>query len=200
MLCVHFILVIGATISGTSSKEISYDCEGVDIATRKDWEARNAMREREMSLPVNHVIILHTDTTFCMKDWHCVREVQTMQNYWLDEKGLWDLGYNFLISGNGRVYEVRGWNLTGAHVPNYNTNSYGIAFIGDFEKDIPTKSMLNSALQLIDCGVKRGYLTPAREIHGHRDCICTESPGKNLYNVIKYWKHFKGGRLPMYVC
>ncbi|XP_042907609.1 peptidoglycan-recognition protein LF [Parasteatoda tepidariorum] len=181
------------TTEDACTGEISYDCERLEIVTRKQWRARNAVREREINLPVNHVVILHTVTAFCKKQVECMRQVQLIQDLHLDERGWWDIAYNFLVGGDGRVYEGRGWNLTAAHAVNYNTNSYGVAFMGNFNNDTPTKPMIQAALQLVDCGIKKGYLTPTPEIHGHRDVACTDSPGEKLYKVIRQWKNYKGG-------
>lgn len=38
---------------------------------------------------------------------------------------------SFLI-GDTAVYEGTGWHVRGSHTINYNSNSTGIAFIGDF--------------------------------------------------------------------
>ncbi|XP_054713387.1 peptidoglycan recognition protein 1-like isoform X2 [Uloborus diversus] len=115
-------------------------------------------------------------------------------------RGWWDIGYNFLVGGDGRIYEGRGWNRTGAFSVNFNTNSIGLSFIGNFNNDVPTQSMVNAALNFIKCGVQKGTLTPTREIHGHKDVSCTESPGNKLYAVIRQWDNYKGGRMPLYNC
>jgi len=49
-----------------------------------------------------------------------------------------DIGYNFLVGGDGNVYEGRGWDNQGAHVKGQNRASYGGAFIGDFTNELPT--------------------------------------------------------------
>jgi N-acetylmuramoyl-L-alanine amidase len=36
-----------------------------------------------------------------------------------------DLGYSFLVGGDGQVYEGRGWNHSGAHTYGYNSRGVG---------------------------------------------------------------------------
>ncbi|XP_035209347.1 peptidoglycan-recognition protein SC2-like, partial [Stegodyphus dumicola] len=122
------------------------------------------------------------------------------RDYHMDYQGYGDIAYNFLIGSDGRVYEGRGWTVRGTHTLNFNTNSVGIAFIGNFNEIQPNKKMISAVLNLINCGVRKGYLTPIREIYGHRDVGCTESPGKNLYREIRKWPNYKGGRMPYYTC
>lgn len=43
--------------------------------------------------------------------------------------------FSFLIGGDGKVYEGRGWHKEGAHTYRYNKNSIGIAFIGTFTSE-----------------------------------------------------------------
>ncbi|XP_054712234.1 peptidoglycan recognition protein-like [Uloborus diversus] len=176
------------------------DCKGLSILSRKAWRARPSVRVVPISLPVNHVIIIHTADVQCKNTPQCIRIVQFTQNYHLDYNGWWDIGYNFLIGGEGLVYEGVGWKHVGAHTFNFNFISMGIAFMGDFRNATPNNRMLDAAQLLIECGKKKGYLSPYTEIHGHRDAICTISPGDKLYAIIKQWKNFIGGRLPMYSC
>ncbi|XP_035230647.1 peptidoglycan-recognition protein SC2-like, partial [Stegodyphus dumicola] len=130
-------------------------CSEVEIVSRSEWKARPEVRHRHMNLPLNHIIILHTVTTVCKTKFQCIRKIQRMQEMHLDERGWWDIAYNFLIGGDGRVYEGRGWNHTGAHSVNFNTNSLGVAFIGNFNLDTPTKPMIDAAQNLIECGVRK---------------------------------------------
>lgn len=175
-------------------------CQDVEIVTRKEWAARPFWRNWTMKLPVNHVIIQHTVTSFCYTKPQCIRKVQAMQNDHIDNQAWGDIAYNFIVGGDGRIYEGRGWSRTGTHSINFNTNSIGIAFIGNFMKDKPTKNMLDAVLNLIECGVQSGYLTPTREIHGHRDVGCTLSPGDKLYAIIRTWDNYKGGQIRDYDC
>ena len=65
-----------------------------------------------------------------------------------------DIGYNFLIGEDGRVYEGRGWKVTGAHTFSYNDSSIGISFIGIFETRAPSDVALRATHELIRLGVK----------------------------------------------
>ena len=52
------------------------------------------------------------------------------------------------------MYEGRGWNKQGAHSGAvYNSESLGIAFIGNFNGAKPNDIALDAAKQLIYCGV-----------------------------------------------
>ncbi|GIX92362.1 peptidoglycan-recognition protein 1 [Caerostris extrusa] len=122
-----------------------------------------------------------------------------MQNYHMNLD--WgDIGYNFAIGGDGRVYEGVGWPRQGIHTLGWNTKSYGIGFIGNFAKVKPNAKMLKAARLLIMCGIQKKFMTQSVELHGARDATCTESPGDALYKIIKQWPMFKGGPLEEYRC
>ena len=53
-----------------------------------------------------------------------------------------DIGYSFLIGGDGRVYEGRGWKRVGAHTGGYNSVGYGVSFIGTFTSAYPNQAMI----------------------------------------------------------
>ncbi|GFQ66447.1 peptidoglycan-recognition protein 1 [Trichonephila clavata] len=182
--------------NGTDNKV----CDGVDFVSRKEWRARRSVDTSPLALPVNHVIILHTVFGACDNTPLCIRNVQFIQDYHMDEKGWWDIAYSFLIGGDGRVYIGVGFRNVGEFTINYNTIGIGIAFMGNFDIMTPSDQMINAAKNLIKCGIKKGYLTPSIEIHGQRDATCTASPGKNLYAKIKQWDNFVGGRLSLYHC
>nr|AII97728.1 BLTX341 [Nephila pilipes] len=186
--------------SVVSLKDDSAPCDGIEIVSRKEWRARAPVRFKELKLPLNHVIIQHTTSYPCKTKPQCIRNIQFIQDYHLDYKGWGDIAYNFLIGGDGRVYEGVGWRIVGSHSINFNTLSLGIAFIGDYSNVVPSQKMLNATLDLIECGVQEGYLRPRPEIHGHRDVACTDSPGNKLYAIIRQWDNYKGGRLTSYDC
>jgi N-acetylmuramoyl-L-alanine amidase len=55
-----------------------------------------------------------------------------MQNHHMDRNGWVDIGYNFVVGEDGRVYTGRGSGFVGAHAAGCNSRSMGIAIIGDF--------------------------------------------------------------------
>ena len=55
-----------------------------------------------------------------------------------------DIGYSFLIGGDGRVYEGRGWERVGAHTGGYNSRGYGVSFIGTFTSAYPSQAMITT--------------------------------------------------------
>ena len=67
--------------------------------------------------------------------------------------GWHDIGYNFLIGGDGVIYEGAGWDSVGAHALGYNSQSIGICFIGDFTNRLPNHASRLAAQRLISCGV-----------------------------------------------
>ena len=54
-----------------------------------------------------------------------------------------DIAYSFLVGEDGRIYEGRGWNKVGAHSYRYNSRSYGISFIGNYNFTLPNNAALN---------------------------------------------------------
>ena len=116
--------------------------------------------------------------------------VRYIQNFHIESQNFSDIGYNFLVGGDGAVYEGRGWDLQGAHTRGYNVGSVCIAFIGTFTKREPLARQLNVAKLLIEEGVRLKKLDKDYKLYGHRQFFGTESPGEKLYNIIKQWPHW----------
>lgn len=103
----------------------------------------------------------------------------------------WDhVGYNFMVGGDGRVYEGRGWDYLGAHTKGYNHWSIGISFLGTFTKEKPEDRQLKACELLIAEGVRLKKIDPNYKLFGHRQLSATESPGETLYKIIQKWPHW----------
>lgn len=113
-----------------------------------------------------------------------------IQTFHIESKGWDDIGYNFLVGGDGAVYVGRGWNIQGAHTRGYNTKSICIALIGTFNRIIPPTRQLIAAQKMIEEGVKLKKLVANYKLYGHRQLIASESPGHALYAIIKKWNHW----------
>jgi len=85
-----------------------------------------------MATPVPYVVIHHGASASCSTQSSCTSMVKSYQDQHMDVNGWSDIGYNFVVGGDGNVYEGRGWGKQGAHAPGYNSQSIGICFIGTF--------------------------------------------------------------------
>lgn len=101
-----------------------------------------------------------------------------------------DIAYNFLVGGDGNVYEGRGWDDMGAHTRGYNTKSICIAFIGTFNNVEPPQRQLYAAKNITKLGVEMKKLSQDYQLYGHRQLAPFLSPGAALYNIIKTWDHW----------
>lgn len=106
----------------------------------------------------------------------------------MEMKGFDDIGYNFLVGGDGSVYVGRGWDYHGAHSQIYNQKSICIAFIGTFYENPPPERSLIAAQKLIEVGVNIGKIATDYRLYGHRQLIPTISPGNKIYEIIQSWR------------
>ncbi|KAG8224968.1 hypothetical protein J437_LFUL009705 [Ladona fulva] len=159
------------------------------IVSRSDWGARAPTETTAMRTPVDYVIIHHTTTGSCSSRDSCSRILRNVQNDHMNNRKpkFSDIGYTYLIGGDGKVYEGRGWDTQGAHAPNYNHRSIGISFIGNFQRSRPPSSQLRAAQDLIECAVEKGKLKRDYKLLGHRQTKATDCPGQALYDIIKTW-------------
>ena len=56
----------------------------------------------------------------------------------------YDIGYSFLVGGDGRIYEGRGWGKVGAYTKCYNQVSYAVSFIGNYVNKMPSECMIQA--------------------------------------------------------
>nr|AKE92867.1 PGRP-FD1 [Anatolica polita] len=163
-----------------------------EIANRARWGARTPLEVDYAIIPVENVIIHHTVTPGCSTENECASLLRNMQNFHMETLEFHDIGYNFLVGGDGIVYEGAGWHKVGAHTRKYNTRSLGLAIIGNFTSDLPNKKQIQSAKDFIQCGVEMGELDINYKLFGARQVSSTASPGLKLYREIQNWPHFTG--------
>ena len=105
-----------------------------------------------------------------------------------------DIGYNFLIGADGRVFEARGWNRVGAHTKGWNDVAIAFSVMGNYMDHNPSAAAIDAVQKMIGCAVKLNKLTPNFVMYGHRDVGNTSCPGDSFYRLIKTWNHY--GPLP----
>lgn len=120
----------------------------------------------------------------------CSDRVRNIQEYHIRQKKYNDIGFNFLVGGDGRGYEGRSFQNVGAHTGRFNPKSIGIAFIGDFSEKVPSEAQINAAKEIIAFGVKNHFITSAFKLYGQRQLIDNDSPGDALFEIIRKWPNW----------
>lgn len=165
-------------------------CSNVNIVSRSQWGAKAATSHSAMTVPVHEFFIHHTETGACHDHASCSAVVRSIQDYHMTHNGWSDIGYSFLVGGDGNVYEGRGWSYVGAHTQNYNSKAFAASMIGSFMTSLPTAQALAAVKHLIDCGIQQGKIASDYRLYGHRDGGQTDCPGNALYAEIQKWPHY----------
>jgi hypothetical protein len=166
----------------------------VRIYSRADWGARAPRCASGSQTPVR-ATIHHTvtPTNDSMTPQARLRQIQAFHMY---TRGWCDIGYNYLVSRDGRVWRGRGAQTVGAHVSNANTGNVGISFMGTYTSTAPSETQMCQAAKLL----RRlhddfsGIALNRTDVKGHRQYGGTECPGTALYNRIdKILRKARGG-------
>ncbi|XP_054264167.1 peptidoglycan-recognition protein 1-like isoform X1 [Macrosteles quadrilineatus] len=135
----------------------------LSMVSRDEWRALPPLADIPLvTHPVENVIYQHSlDVPVCESDQECTKAVQDMQKKDMEE-GKPDIIYNFLIGGNGKVYEGRGWyNQSDVHMyPEYNGNRIDIAYIGNFTNNIPGHDMIVTTERIMNFAVDLDFVKP----------------------------------------
>jgi len=161
------------------------------IMSRLGWRAAPRRGSNEAHTPYR-VTVHHTQGTLPMNEAEAATAVKNIQHYHMVGRGregkenFSDIGYHFLIAGDGRVLEGRRAEYLGAHASGANTGNIGVAMMGDFNKVKPTAAQIESLTRLVTyLSVKykkdpnsRGFLEP------HQHYTNTDCPGKNMMAIL----------------
>ncbi|XP_070570776.1 peptidoglycan-recognition protein SC2-like isoform X1 [Ptychodera flava] len=167
----------------------------VEIVNRSQWGARPPTKREYIPMPVPYVILHHTAGKRCFTYENCSAVMRGIQNFHMDVRKWWDIGYTFCVGEDGRVYEGRGWNVQGAHTIGYNNKSIGLCILGNFVNVSPKQVALDTAQAFLKYSVEMNKLTSDYILYGHRQAKNgTECPGDALFKDIQKWPHWKPGK------
>ncbi|KAH8235038.1 hypothetical protein KR032_007979, partial [Drosophila birchii] len=128
---------------------------------RQKWLAQPSQKKiPTLNLPVDLVVVMHTNSDSCNTKSECILRVQLRQTFDIETMLKDDIAFNFLIGGDGNIYEGRGWDQEGAHLANYDSRSLSLAFIGHFQNQQPTPKQLSATRLLLENGVALGKIAP----------------------------------------
>ena len=238
----HLTLIFGDSSQGPTDADIAARVPAVEIntaicptdrpsvVTRTDWgspDGQGSPRWHPQPTDVSHVVTHHsvTPSTFAewnnllpyypINDWATV--VRAIWNYHANTLWWGDIGYNYLISPDGTIYEGRAGSQDGqldiaATHDGKNRNSMGLGFIGcygncnrygllnadPFFRGRPEEQrMMNSSVELTAWKLGTNGLNPLESalyhgrttprIAGGRDVTWTTSPGDRMYHEGLPW-------------
>lgn len=94
-----------------------------------------------------------------------------------------DIGYHYVITGDGKLHVGRAAEKVGAHALGYNSKSLGICLTGNFEIEEPSEAQIKTLIQLLATLCKRHKLDTT-DIKGHYQLNQTACPGKNVIEML----------------
>ncbi|XP_067686916.1 uncharacterized protein [Haliotis asinina] len=162
-----------------------------EIVKRSDWGSELSRPRGSPSLE-NYVVVHQTGGETCTNWRDCTLALQQMQ-LTARSSGKQDLQYNFLVGGDGRVYEGRGWNAVGDFADNFNTEAIGVAVIGDFTYHRPSKLVVSQIRRLIKCGMERNKIALNYTLLWEKQVApstCTACPGDLMLCEIMTFRHW----------
>lgn len=127
---------------------------------------------------IHHSQSPKTTTLNQIKEWH-------LANGWSD------IGYHYVINGEGVVKRGRDNSIPGAHVANEaktefdNRETLGICVTGNFDVEHPELEQI-ARLETLLVSLCMQYNIHPSHILGHRDFkgVTKTCPGENLYNIM----------------
>ncbi|XP_073840289.1 peptidoglycan-recognition protein LC-like isoform X3 [Musca autumnalis] len=197
--CAVITLIILAIVLGieVSAENKTQDNIGggnvLRIVPRDGWLAQPPLNPWvPLDLPVDRVIIIPTLTTNCETQAACTFTVRNTQTFNIESQQQDDIIYNFLIGGDGNVYEGRGWDNRGSVIKGYNDDSISLAYIGSFKKQKPSGKQLNVTRLLLKEGVRLEKLSEDYRIVAANklDPTSTATSADALYESFKDWPHW----------
>nr|AFM38194.1 peptidoglycan-recognition protein S2-like protein [Anasa tristis] len=184
------VITMGNMASPEVVKKNSATSYSDRLIPRSQWTSHPDAKKTDLTKkPARYALVAHTAGIFCNSRSSCEKIVHSIEE-WNIQIGFDLISYNFLIGGDGNIYEGRGWGKMGATAKGYNCDSISIAFIGNFEKDNLNQDMIDAFNMLIDQGLNQGELSNNFKLFGHNQVSQTISPGLHITEVIQSWQHW----------
>jgi hypothetical protein len=173
------------------------------IISRRGWGADERLRgtngaacaKPNYSKTVQAAFVHHTVDRNSYTRAQVPAMIRAIYAYHVKSRGWCDVGYIFLVDKFGRVWEGRyggmQFPVLGAHTGGYNTDSFGISLIGNFDTATPPAAMMEATARTIAWKMDGNYRSPLatvvlsgkrlNTVSGHRDTKATACPGIYVY-------------------
>ncbi|KAJ9573842.1 hypothetical protein L9F63_008766 [Diploptera punctata] len=168
--CVCYTALV-VVILGTFSPEVP----GSDnfILSGVHWAEQRLRRGERLRFPVQYVVISQTSTAGCSSSRKCSQLMHTLLN---DS----DIGYSFVVAGDGNVYEGRSWDSVGSKTGHLVDCSLSIGLLGNFQEVEPGYLQLQALQQLMKLGLNHNKI-----VKDYKIVNLDSNPPKNLMNALE---------------
>jgi hypothetical protein len=181
------------------------------VVARSNWLADESIRraDPQYASRIQFAVVHHTAGANDYTAAQAPAIVRAIQIYHVKANGWNDIGYNALVDRYGVVYEGRygglDRNVVGAHARGFNTGSFGVAVLGDFEQTTPSPAALDGLAKVLAWRLDLAHIDPRatltaisggnerfqpgipvflRAIAAHRETGLTACPGDKLYPLL----------------
>ena len=169
------------------------------IVSRAEWGADESIRDSHVVgwAPFRKIVVHHTASPNSVRD--PAATVRFGYELHVVGRGFTDIGYNFLISSDGQIFEGRrarkyrkgelhtgedgaGNAIIGGHTKGRNAGTCGIALIGNFMKTAPSGAAIESLIHLASWEAQRHKIDPL----GSEEFIATDSTKMVFPNIVAH--------------
>ncbi len=169
------------------------------IVTRAQWGADESIRDTHVVgwAPFRKIVVHHTASPNGVSD--PAATVRFGYELHVVGRGFTDIGYHFLISPDGEIFEGRrarkygkgelhtgedgaGNAIIGGHTKGRNAGSCGIALIGNFTKRSPSPAAIDSLIHLVAWEAQRHKIDPL----GSDEYIGVDSRSLVFANIVPH--------------
>ncbi len=167
------------------------------IATRAQWGADESIRDTNIVgwAPFRKIVVHHTASPNGVRD--PAATVRFGYELHVVGRGFTDIGYHFLISPDGQIFEGRrarkygegelhngedgaGNAIIGGHTKGRNAGTCGIALIGNFMRTAPSNAAIESLVHLAAWESQRHRIDPL----GSDEFIATDGTNLKFFNIV----------------
>ncbi|XP_072386962.1 peptidoglycan-recognition protein LE-like isoform X3 [Diabrotica undecimpunctata] len=158
-----------------------------NVFCRHQWGGVPPKNPTPFTFPIELVVIKETGGRFCEIEEVCKELTLKIQTLHMTTMNYSDIGYNFLVGGDGNIYVGRGFGVQNVNM----RRSIDIAIHGNFYFDQYYDYMQNVTKIILDTGVELGYLAQNYSLVCHNQTeLGIVSPGRNVYKVVSNWTDY----------
>ena len=144
------------------------------------WSGQKLRRAARLSLPIQYIVVTQTGSDGCSSVRKCSELMHTLLNHS-------DIGYNFVVAGDGNVYEGRGWDSEGSKTGHLAACSLSVAFLGNFQETEPNILQEQALQRLLQLGVKYKMLVEQFKL-----VLIETGLSKEFRNEVKEMPNYNG--------